>query len=143
MKNAFYKALITSLLVFPMMGNLMAQEADDGPAMPIEEVAIVQIDAINNRDFELVKMAYNAEIKLFQFPDKLQGTGMEGIKAYWDKIYALYPQFHLEPELINPVGNRLVVNCMAEGVKEGERTKFVMILESTKGKMSAMYIIQE
>ena len=92
--NGFRSAASVALAIIlsgSISGPVRGQEST-GPAVPgPESVVQEQVEAYNRHDIEAFLKTYSAEIKVFDFPDKLRFSGLEAMRERYGKLFKSEP----------------------------------------------------
>lgn len=71
------------------------QESKPGLTGP-EKVVQEQVEAYNRHDIEAFLKNYSSEIKLYAFPDREMGKGLESMRTTYGKLFADNPKLKVE-----------------------------------------------
>src|SRR5689334_6511918 len=67
----------------PVRGQESTGPAVSGPESVVQE----QVEAYNRQDIEAFLKTYSAEVKVFDFPDKLRFSGLEAMRERYGKLF--------------------------------------------------------
>lgn len=145
MKNLVFLLAVTlisiSAFTTPQTSSEKApKEIKLGKSLP-EQLAQAQLDAHNGHDLEAFLAPYAEDVKVYQFPDKLQYEG----KATMRKTYQFLkttPDLHCE--LVNRIveGNTVIDHENVTFSKDRPPFKAIAIYKIKDGKIAEVYFIQ-
>jgi hypothetical protein len=111
--------------------------AVSGPEMVVQE----QVEAYNRHDIEAFLRTYSAEVKVFDFPDKLRFSGLEAMRERYGKL------FKSEPAPTVKIAKRIVQGDHVidhEEVSQGAERQLtaVAIYRVEGGKITAVWFLR-
>ena len=116
-------------------------KAGDPPRSPAERVVQAQVEAYNRHDIEAFLKTYSAEVKVFDFPDKLRFSGLEAMRERYGKL------FKSEPAPTVKIAKRIVQGDHVidhEEVSRGAERQLtaVAIYRVEGGKITAVWFLR-
>jgi hypothetical protein len=140
-------AVAPVLLVFGLLGAfvVVAQEPkkDDPKIAAIskeEKIVQEQVEAYNRHDLEAFLKTYSSEIKLYDFPDKVLSSGLEGMRKTYGKL------FESAPDLKATIAKRIVQGEYVidhEKVSSGGKNfSAVAVYRVKAGKIIAVWFLE-
>jgi ketosteroid isomerase-like protein len=103
---------------------------------PLQGVDLVRQaqDAVNDHDLDRLVSLLSPDIEAVPLVSELAGTtyrGYEGIRAWWDYVFAVFPQAEVEIEHLREVGGHLMAEMRfrgegAEGEAQSDLTMWVV-----------------
>ena len=136
--------VLVGLVAAPARGQESKNDAS-GPVVPAvsgpEQVVQEQVEAYNRHDIEAFLKTYSAEVKVFDFPDKLRFSGLEAMRERYGKL------FKSEPGLTVKIARRIVqgdhVIDHEEVSKGGDRQLTVVAIYRVEGgKITAVWFLR-
>ncbi|MEM6319918.1 MAG: nuclear transport factor 2 family protein [Bacteroidota bacterium] len=106
-----------------------------------EQLAQEQLDAYNNHDLEAFLKPYADDVKVYQFPNKLQFEGKETMRKNYNFLITT-PDLHCE--LVNRIveGNTVIDHENVTVSKDRPPFKAIAIYKIKDGKIAQVYFIQ-
>ena len=112
-------------------------EEDSSNAEPIVQK---QLDAYNTRDIEAFLTTYSDDIKIYNFPNKLQSNDKEAIRKSYTGFFESTPDLHCE------IKNRIIISNVVideeEITSNGNTFKAVAIYEVEDGKINRVTFVR-
>ena len=142
--NGFRSAASVALAIIlfgsisgPVRGQESTGPAVSGPQQVVQE----QVEAYNRHDIEAFLKTYSAEVKVFDFPDKLRFSGLEAMRERYGKL------FKSEPAPTVKIAKRIVQGAHVidhEEVSRGAERQLtaVAIYRVEGGKITAVWFLR-
>ncbi len=109
---------------------------------PAEQVVQAQLEAYNRRDIEAFVAAYSPEIRIYQFPDRLQGSGLEDLRQNYSQLFAHAPELHAAVTNRIVQGNFVIDHERVTGIPDLDQIEAVAIYEVRDGRIVSVWFIQ-
>lgn len=113
---------------------------DDSTVPNPENIVQKQLDAYNSRDIEAFVATYSEDIKLYQYPNKLNSDGQDALRKGYEGF------FESTPDLRGEIKNRIVIGNKVIDEEyvtmNGNNFKAIAIYEVENGKISKVTFIQ-
>ncbi|SIO61414.1 hypothetical protein SAMN05444166_6753 [Singulisphaera sp. GP187] len=131
------------LLIAPGRGQEVKQAgaSPEGPLISgAEQVVQAQVEAYNRHDLEAFLKNYAPEIKLYDFPDKETGSGLESMRERYGNLFKREPTLNVKIVKRIVQGDRVVDQ---EEVSVGGRQFHVVAIYQVKGdKITAVWFLK-
>ncbi|GHB23643.1 nuclear transport factor 2 family protein [Mongoliitalea lutea] len=135
-----YKVIVSILLILSVASVAVGQ--DDIEKLS-EQLAQAQLDAYNNRDLEAFLIPYADDVKVFEFPDKLQYTGKSRMSEIYGRMFVRTPDLHCH--LVNRMvmGNTVIDQELVTIDKSQAPIRAIAIYKIENKKISEVYFIYD
>lgn len=130
--------LVSFLLIF--YSELMAQESIEVIA---EQLTQAQLDAYNQRDLDAFLIPYADDVKVYEFPDKLQYEGKVRMSEIYGRMFSRTPDLHCK--LVNRMvmGNTVIDQELVTIDKNQPPVKAIAIYKIKDKKIAEVYFIYD
>ncbi len=105
-----------------------------------EAVIKEQLKAYNNRDIDGFMSTYSDNVKLYSFPNTLNTSGKNSMRAHYDSFFESTPDLHCEIKNRMVIGNKVIDEEYV--TVNGNHISAVAIYEVENGKIAKVTFIQ-
>ncbi len=102
-----------------------------------------QLIAYNSRNLEAFILPYSESVEISNFPNEINGKGIEFLKKNYEKLFSDSPNLHCEVLNRIVLGNTVIDHEKVGGVKNLEPFEAIAIYKIENSKISKVYFIRK
>lgn len=135
-----YKSTLLVSLLLMFYSQVMAQDSIEIIA---ERLAQAQLDAYNQRDLDAFLIPYADDVRVYEFPNKLQYEGKVRMSEIYGRMFARTPDLHCK--LVNRMvmGNTVIDQELVTIDKDQPAVKAIAIYKIVDKKIAEVYFIYD
>lgn len=131
------------ILFFVSIGLWIPVRAQSSIELMAEQLAQAQLDAYNQRDLDAFLIPYAEDVKVFEFPDKLQYEGKLRMSEIYGRMFVRTPDLHCKLVHRMVLGNTVIDQELVTVNKNEPPMRAIAIYKVKDNKIAEVYFIYD